>query len=83
MRNMIKANQKKKLFMSISDWLNAIQVVPNERIRENLYNIEQYRADALNIQEQVKGKVSGLGPGAKGLSNSIKTSGTSSLVGTG
>jgi hypothetical protein len=49
MRNMIKANQKKKLFISVDAWLNGIQVIPNERIRENLYNIEQYRADALNI----------------------------------
>jgi hypothetical protein len=54
-KNMIKANPRKKIFNQINDWLNAIQTIPNERIRENLYNVEQYRLDVLNINE-IKGK---------------------------
>lgn len=30
--------------------------MPNERIRENLYNIEQYKADALSIIEKKEKK---------------------------
>ena len=83
-RNMIKANQKKKLFSNINDWVNSISNIPNERIRENLYNIEQHRGDAI-ITIDTKGKsgpngISGL---PKGLSNNTKTSGTSSLIGGG
>ena len=33
----------------IGDWLNAIQTVPNEKLREVLYNIEVFRADAMNF----------------------------------
>lgn len=80
---MIKANPRKKIFNQINDWLNAIQTIPNERIRENLYNVEQYRLDVLNISE-IKGKSPALGSGLpKVLSNSTKTSGTSNLVGGG
>lgn len=33
----------------MSDWLIQIATVPNEKIRETLYNIEQFRMDALNV----------------------------------
>lgn len=33
----------------IGDWLNVIQTLPNEKLRETLYNIEAFRADALNF----------------------------------
>lgn len=83
-RNVIKANQKKKLFSAINEWLSSIHVVPNEKIRENLYNIEQYRGDILNISDIKGGGSKQLGTGLpKGLSNSTKTSGTSNLVGGG
>lgn len=33
----------------MGDWLNGIANVTNEKIRETLYNIEQFRVDALNV----------------------------------
>ena len=68
----------------IGDWLNAINTIPNDKLREVLYNIEAFRPDALNLAP-VETKPSG-GKGtiaAKGLSSSTKTSGTSSLVSSG
>lgn len=35
--------------MMIGDWLNVISNIPNEKIREIMYNIEAFRMDALNI----------------------------------
>ncbi len=47
LRGMIRQNSKKKLFTLIGDWLVQIHNLPNERLREILYNIEQFRADAI------------------------------------
>jgi hypothetical protein len=38
----------------LNDWINGIQAVPYERIREMLYNIEQFRADALSMMDPAK-----------------------------
>lgn len=66
--------------MMIGDWLNAITVVPNEKLREVLYNIEVFRADALNIVP-VETKPSAKGTlASKAISSSTKTSGSSNLV---
>lgn len=35
--------------MMVGDWLNAISTVPIDKLREVLYNIEAFRADAINI----------------------------------
>lgn len=55
-RNIIKVQQsngaKKKIFTLMTEWLNAITTVTNEKIRETLYNIEQFRADVLNLTSQ-------------------------------
>lgn len=46
MRNIIKSQQanasqpKKRIFSLMTDWLNTITTVTNEKIRETLYNIE-------------------------------------------
>lgn len=40
LRGIIKANPKKKLFSLLGEWLLQIHNVPNERLREVLYNIE-------------------------------------------
>lgn len=83
LRNMIRQNPKKRLFTMLNDWLNAIQTVPNEKIRETLYNIGEFRADAAKIaepQEKTPTKQAGNGQG-KGISSSTKTSGNSNLVG--
>jgi uncharacterized lipoprotein YmbA len=43
-RNIIKVQQsngaKKKIFTMMTEWLNGIATVTNEKIRETLYNIE-------------------------------------------
>jgi hypothetical protein len=55
-RNIIKVQQsngtKKKIFNMMTEWLNSIATVTNEKIRETLYNIEQFRADVLNLTSQ-------------------------------
>ncbi len=89
-RNIIKVQQsngtKKKIFNLMTEWLNAISTVPNEKIRETLYNIEQFRADALNLTSAGKAQ-SALPQQAQpqnpkgGISSTTKTSGTSNLVG--
>jgi hypothetical protein len=43
LRNLIKANSKKRFFAMIGDWLNLINNIPNEKMRETLYNIEAFR----------------------------------------
>lgn len=50
-KNIAQANQSKKIFEVIADWLNQITRVPIERIRDVLYNIEQFKADALKLPE--------------------------------
>lgn len=49
LRNLIKQNTHKKLFALIGEWLNMLQSIPNERLRDILYNIEAFRADAFNM----------------------------------
>jgi hypothetical protein len=33
----------------MAEWLNQISTVTNEKIRETLYNIEQFRPDVVNL----------------------------------
>lgn len=96
MRNIIKQQQsngaKKRLFTLMNDWLNQISTITNEKIRETLYNIEQFRPDVVNLTSAGKGsqasgnQSSGSGnssssPSAKGgISSSTKTSGTTNMV---
>lgn len=47
--NICKANQNKKIFKIIDDWLKMLQKVPMDRIRDVLYNIEQFKPDALKL----------------------------------
>jgi hypothetical protein len=64
-RNIIKVQQsngaKKKIFTLMTDWLNTITTSTNEKIRETLYNIEQFRADVLNLTSQQKQTSNGSG----------------------
>jgi len=39
-RNIVRANQTKRIFQIIIDWVNQIAVVPIDKIRDVLYNIE-------------------------------------------
>ena len=52
-RNIVRANQSKRIFQIIIEWVDKISSVPVEKIRDVLYNIEQFKADAL-IQPQIK-----------------------------
>jgi hypothetical protein len=49
---LLKQNAKKRFFTLIGDWLNGLSTVPNERLRETLYNIEAFRADAVSFAPQ-------------------------------
>ena len=73
-RNICKSNQNKRIFKMINEWLTGLQKTPIERIRDVLYNIEQFKSDALllpDIKQPMdksgKGDVSGpiYGAGAK------------------
>ena len=48
-KNISKANQNKRIFKIIDEWLNNLQKVPTDRIRDVLYNIEQFKGDALKL----------------------------------
>ena len=75
LRNLIKQNSKKRFFVMIGEWLNVITNVPNDKLREVLYNIEAFRADAMNFAP-VEPKPTGKGTlASKALSSSTKTSG--------
>ena len=50
-RNICKANQSKKIFKIIDEWLNQMHKVPIDRIRDVLYNIEQFKLDAFKLPE--------------------------------
>ena len=50
-RNICKANQNKRIFNLIDEWLNQMQKVPIDRVRDVLYNIEQFKADALKLPD--------------------------------
>lgn len=56
LRNLYRQNSKKRFFIMINDWLNLLHSIPNERLRETLYNVEAFRADAvsLGIPEPIK-----------------------------
>ena len=54
LRNLIKANARKRFFAMINDWLNLITNIPNEKMRETLYNIEAFRADAIGVGHDIK-----------------------------
>ena len=54
LRNLIKANARKRFFAMINDWLNLITNIPNEKMRETLYNIEAFRADAVGVSNEPK-----------------------------
>lgn len=87
LRNLIKANSRKRFFAMMGDWLNLITNIPNEKMRETLYNIEAYRSDAVGIgsdsQKQSAPKQEGglKGLASKGINQNTKTSGSSNLVG--
>jgi hypothetical protein len=54
LRNLVKANARKRFFAMINDWLNLISNIPNEKMRETLYNIEAFRADAQGVGHDPK-----------------------------
>ena len=46
-KNIIKANQRKQFFMVLNMYITRMPLYPNGKIRETLYNIEQFKFDAL------------------------------------
>lgn len=58
-KNVCQANQNKRIFKLVDEWLTQLQKVPLDRIRDVLYNIEQFKTDALklpNISTSFKAK---------------------------
>ena len=54
-KNISKANQNKRIFKIIDEWINNLQKVPIDRIRDVLYNIEQFKGDALKLPDIKQG----------------------------
>lgn len=52
-KNIIKANQKKQFFIVLNEYMTKLPLFPNEKIRDTLYNIEQFKFDAL-LQPEIK-----------------------------
>ena len=50
-RNICKSNQNKRIFKMIGEWLNYLHKLPIDRVRDILYNIEQFKSDALLLPE--------------------------------
>jgi len=76
-RNIIKANQRKQFFIVLNDYINRLPLFPNDKIRDTLYNIEQFKFDAL-LQPEIKMR----GPPSS-HSNHSNTSTSSSSKSTG
>jgi len=50
-RNICKANANKRIFKIVGEWLSNMQKVPIDRVRDVLYNIEQFKGDALKLPD--------------------------------
>ena len=53
--NIIKANQRKQFFVILNEYIQRLPLYPNEKIRDTLYNIEQFKFDAL-LEPEIKMK---------------------------
>ena len=71
-KNIIKANQRKQFFIVLNEYITKMPLFPNEKIRDTLYNIEQFKFDAL-LQPEIKMR----GPPSSS-SNSSSTTNSSS-----
>lgn len=69
-KNIIKANQRKQFFNVLNMYVTRMPLFPNEKIRETLYNIEQFKFDAL-LQPEIKLSMSS---SSSASSNSTPTS---------
>jgi len=77
-KNIIKANQKKQFFMVLNEYMTRLPLFPNEKIRDTLYNIEQFKFDAL-LQPEIKMN----GPSQESTLTSTNSSASSSRSGSG
>ena len=46
-RNIIKSNQKKQFFIVLNEYVSSLGRFPNQKIRDVLYNIDQFKFDAM------------------------------------
>ena len=46
-KNIIKANSRKQFFTVLSHFIQRLPLFPNEKLRDVLYNIEQFKFDAM------------------------------------
>ena len=77
-RNIIKANSKKQFFMVLHQYLTRLPLYSNEKIRDTLYNIEQFKYDAMLEPEIKLGATSG-NIGSNQSNNSTSSSSKSSV----
>jgi len=61
--NLCRSNRRKVIFKTIDMWINGAEMPPLDHIRENMYNIEQYRADAVILPALDKNKITDTGAG--------------------
>lgn len=73
--NIVKANQKKQFFIVLKEYINHLYLFPNEKIRDVLYNIEQFKFDAY-LQPELQPNLSSSSM-SNGSSNSTKSSSNS------
>ena len=66
-RNICRANGNKRIFKIVNEWLNAMQKVPIDRVRDVLYNIEQFKGDALKLPD-IKSNMGKSNSGSNGKS---------------
>ena len=52
-KNIIKANYRKQFFAVLNEYVQRIGLFPNDKIRDTLYNIEQFKFDAM-LQPEIK-----------------------------
>ena len=71
-KNIIKANQRKQFFIVLNEYITRMPLFPNEKIRDTLYNIEQFKFDAL-LQPEIRMK----GPNNYANNNTLSSSNSS------
>jgi hypothetical protein len=72
-KNIIKSNTKKQFFMMLNEYMQHLYIFPNEKIRDVLYNIEQFRFDTF-LQPELSPNGSPSSMSSDSGSNSTKSS---------
>jgi len=74
-RNIIKANQRKQFFIVLNMYVTKMPLFPNDKIRDTLYNIEQFKFDAM-LQPEIRMGMSSSSSSSTNSSSSTKSGGS-------